>query len=426
LEANRFPFSGQKIDLNFQNVEVRAVLQIIAEVAEKNLVVSDNVGGTITLRLKNVPWDQALDIILKSKNLDKRETGNVLMVGTVEEIKNRELIELESMKQVEEIAPLVTEFIQVDFRRASDLKERLENAKLISDRGYVVADDQTNVLMVRETSRQIEEIRRTLRRFDIEVAQILIEARIVEASTTFSRELGIRWGAGIAGSINGNAFNIGGGQGGGLLTGANAATGFLAQGNIPNTTMVDFGVSTNSSLAIGFAGSSALLAAEISALQSDGRASILSQPKVITNNGRPAMIASGQKIPYQKREDNTVTTEFEEVELKLEVTPQINPGDRVSLDIVINKDAVSGVAPNGELIIDTNSLETSISLRDGETVVLGGVFLTQERFTEDKTPLLGDLPVIGNLFKRKIDDKSKRELLIFITPTLVRESLVVQ
>lgn len=424
-QRDLFPYDGEKIDLNFQDVSVRSILQIIAEVAEKNLVISDTVdqsAGNITLRLKNVPWDQALDIILKTKGLDKREVGNVLLIGTAQEIAERERQELESQKQVEELAPLVTEFVQIDFRRASELKSHIEEAKLISERGFVLADDQTNVLMIRETPSQLEEIRRTLSRFDVEVAQILIEARIVEASESDTRELGIRWGFGVEGSINGNQFNVGGSPGDPF-----AMVGDEVELSDLGNLAVDFGVANQSSLAIGFASSSVLLAAELSALESDGRANIISQPKVITTNGSEASIASGQKVPYEtQNEDGDSTTELEEVELSLTVTPQINPGDRISLNIAIEKDAVSGVAPNGELILDTNSLNTTISVPDGDTVVLGGIFITQDRDSQDKTPLLGDIPVLGNLFKARRMTKDKSELLIFITPRLIRESLTVR
>ncbi|WP_235017346.1 type IV pilus secretin PilQ [Nitrincola tapanii] len=419
LDANRFPFSGQKIDLNFQNVEVRAVLQIIAEVAEKNLVVSDNVQGGITLRLKNVPWDQALDIILKNKNLDKREAGNVIMVGTIEEIKNREMLELESIKQVEDVSPLLTDFIQIDFRRASDLKERLEAAQMISERGFVVADDQTNVLMVRETARALEDIRRTLRRFDVEVSQILVEARIVETTANDAKELGVRWGLGSR-SNDSRTVVLGAG---GLLTSENEAN-----TGIPFTApAIDLGVAgVPNAFTFGVVGSSAILAAEISALESVGRLNVISQPKVVTANGQKAVIASGQKIPYQVVEDGTTTIKFEEVDLRLDVTPQINPGDRLSLVLQINKDAIGGETRNGDLIIDRNVVETTVTVNNGETVVLGGVFIDRDLSAVDKTPVLGDLPVLGNLFKKTVNRLEKRELLIFITPTMIRESLTLQ
>lgn len=423
-QANKFPYTGERIDLNFQNVEVRAVLQIIAEVAEMNLVVSDSVGGTTTLRLKNVPWDQALDILLKSKNLDKREMGNVLMVGTATEIAERERIEIESQQQAQELAPLLTEFIQVDFRRASDMKTRLEDARLISDRGFILADDQTNVLMVRETASQMEGIRRTLRRFDVEVAQVLVEARLVTASTEFARELGVRWGA--AGSAN-RRLSVGGGAGSlPAIPGIDAGGIGVAQpGGVPG--MVDFSVGDpTSAIRIGYLSSGLLLSAELSALQSDNKIEIVSQPKVITTNGRPAVIKSGQEVAYQTVENGEVSLEFKEVVLSLEVTPQINPGDRISLDLKILQDSLDPNRLGGELLINTNQLETSVVVRDGDTIVLGGVFRNDIENAARKTPVLGDLPVLGGLFRYQRETETKRELLIFITPTMIRESLAIQ
>ena len=416
---NLFPFTGERIDLNFQNVDIRAVLQIIAEVADMNLVVSDNVTGTATLRLKNVPWDQALDILLKSKGLDKRETGNVLMIGTATEISERERIEAESQQQVQELAPLLTEFIQVDFRRASDMRSRLEEARLISERGFILADDQTNVLMVRETARQLEDIRRTLRRFDVEVAQVLVEARLVTASTEFARELGVRWGA--AGSAN-TRVSVGGGAGN--VPGI-AGIGGVAQPSIPG--MVDFGVgSPTSAIRVGYLSSGLLLSAELSALQSDNKIEIVSQPKVITTNGRPAVIKSGQEVAYQTVENGEVSLEFKEVVLSLEVTPQINPGDRISMDLKILQDSLDPNRLGGEILINTNQLETSVVVNDGDTIVLGGVFRNDITSESRKTPLLGDLPVLGGLFRYTKEQETKRELLIFITPTMIRESLAIQ
>ncbi|WP_417583003.1 type IV pilus secretin PilQ [Nitrincola sp.] len=416
---NQFPYTGERIDLNFQSVEVRAVLQIIAEVAEMNLVVSENVGGTTTLRLKNVPWDQALDILLKSKNLDKREIGNVLMVGTSTEIAERERAEMESQQQVQELAPLITEFIQVDFRRASDMRTRLEEARLVSERGFILADDQTNVLMVRETSSQMEDIRRTLRRFDIEVAQVLVEARLVTASTEFAKEIGIRWGASSTSTHRGNPVVINGGANDEMFEIGD--TGEFVPG------MVDLGVSdATSAIRIGYLGSSFLLAAELSALQSDNKVEIVSQPKVITTNGRPAVIKSGQEVAYQTVENGEVNLEFKEVVLSLEVTPQINPGDRISMDLKVLQDSLDPNRLGGELLINTNQLETSVVVNDGDTIVLGGVFRNDMENATSKTPILGDLPVLGRLFRYTRETETKRELLIFITPTMIRESLAIQ
>ncbi|MCD8512402.1 MAG: type IV pilus secretin PilQ [Nitrincola sp.] len=336
---------------------------------------------------------------------------------------NGERIEAESQIQVQELAPLLTEFIQVDFRRASDMRTRLEEARLISDRGFILADDQTNVLMVRETARQMEDIRRTLRRFDVEVAQVLVEARLVTASTEFARELGIRWGAAGGSnsrvSVGGAAGTVGGIQGldGGALV--------SAQPSVPG--MVDFGVgNATSAIRIGYLSSGLLLSAELSALQSDNKIEIVSQPKVITTNGRPAVIKSGQEVAYQTVENGEVSLEFKEVVLSLEVTPQINPGDRISMDLKILQDSLDPNRLGGELLINTNQLETSVVVNDGDTIVLGGVFRNDIESVVNKTPLLGDLPVVGNLFRYRREAETKRELLIFITPTMIRESLAIQ
>ena len=418
LEEQRFPYQGERIDLDFQNVEVRSVLQILAEVAEMNLVVSDQVGGNITLRLKNVPWDQALDLILSTNKLDKREVGNVLLIGTAEEIAERERVELESSKQVEELAPLRTEFIQVDFRKASDMMARLNEAKLISERGFILADDETNVLMVRETAMRMEEVRRTLRRFDTEVAQVLIEARLVTANTDVSKDLGIKWGLGYGANHGDGSISIG-----------SSIADVSTPGTVPRGLMVDLGAAVTSpaSVAIGITkGSSSLLQLELSALETDGRVEVISQPKIVTTNGKAAMIQSGQEIPYQTVEDGEVSVQFKDVVLSLDVTPRINPGDRIAMDLVIKKDSVGDLLPNGEISIINNELETSVVVPDGQTIVLGGVFENETRDTVNKTPLLGDVPVLGALFRNTQTKNSKTELLIFITPKLIRESLAAQ
>lgn len=412
IRKNDFPYSGEKIDLNFQNVSVRSVLQILAEVAQLNLVVDDSVGGEITLRLKHVPWDQALDIVMKTRGLDKRQVGNVLLVAPAEAIAERERIELESQKQVEELSPLITDFIQVDYRKASEMKARIYEAKLVSERGFIVADDQTNVLMVRETATQSEEIRRTLRKFDTEVAQIMVEARLVTASTDFTRNLGIKWGGGLT---KGN-FLADGGYGVSPYSTADISSKVAGLG-------VDLGVAPTSAIRLGYATSNFLISTELSALQSEGKAEIISQPKIITTNGKAARIQSGQEIPYQTVEDGEVKIEFKDVVLSLDVTPQLNPGDRITLDLKINQDSLGEVLPNGEISIVNNELETSVVVKDGDTVVLGGVYRNEVVDALSKTPFLGDLPGIGALFRRTEVQDKKVELLIFITPKLIRESL---
>lgn len=416
-QRDLFPYTGEKIDLNFQNVEIRTVLQIIAEVADKNLVVSDNVQGTITLRLKNVPWDQALDIVLKTKGLDKREAGNVLLVGTVDEIAARETVEMQSQQQEQELAPLVTDFIQIDYRKASDIKERVIEAKLVSERGFVMADDETNTLMVRETAKQVREIRDTIKRFDVEVEQIMVQARLVTAEVKDTKELGIRWGGSYEGSS-------------GFVSGLSGRTGVTTPDDLNNSTnplsnnlAVDLGVNdATSGISLGFIGNNLLLSAELSALQTDNKVDILSQPKVMTTNGKKAIIQAGQEIPIQKIKDRTVSIEYKDVVLKLEVTPQIIPGDKISLEILINKDSLGGTLFEN-IIINKQELSTTVVVGDGETLVLGGILETETRNNTSKTPLLGDLPVVGGLFRSRSNDAEKRELLIFITPNMIRESL---
>jgi len=420
-KQERFPFTGERIDLNFQDVEIRSILQIIAEVAEMNLVVDDVVSGNITLRLKNVPWDQALDLVLKTKGLAQRVVGNVMLIGPASVIAERERAELEAQKQVQELAPLVTEFIQVDFRKSSEMKTRVEQAKLITERGFIMSDDETNVLMVRETAVQIEEIRDTLRRFDVEVAQILIEARIVSASNDFQKDLGIRWGAAAVENRKNSTFIIDGGSPSNTPV---FDPDFPVDGG--SNLMVDLGVTPQSSIVFSYIRDNFLLSAELSALQTEGKAEIVSQPKVITTNGKPGLIESGVQIPFQTVEDGEVSIEFKDATLKLQVTPQLNPGDRISLDLDITQDSVGAVLPNGEVSINKNQLTTTVNVADGDTVVLGGVFRNETVNNVSKTPLLGDLPVIGNLFRKREQSNTKTELLIFITPKLIRESLAVQ
>ncbi len=417
-----FPYKGEKIDLNFQNVEIRTVLQIIAEVAEKNLVVSDNVQGDITLRLKNVPWDQALDIVLKTKGLDKREAGNVLLVGTVTEISEREAVEMQSQQQEKELAPLATDFIQIDYRKASDIKERIVGARLVSERGFVLADDETNTLMVRETAKQLEEIRSTIKRFDLEIPQIMIQARLVTATTDFAKGLGVRWGFNDR-NTSGDGWSIGSGTGN-LQSGDSSGATSLVNQNL----QVDLGIgNATSSLAVGFLSNNFLLSAELSALESDGKGEIVSQPKIITTNGKKATIKSGQEVPVLERDEETNqidVAEWKEVVLKLDVTPQIIPGNKVQLEIDIADDKLGEVYDSlGNRIINTRNLMTSVVVNDGETVVLGGVFEQQSQSDVEKVPFFGDLPLIGGAFRNNISSHEKTELLIFITPQMIRESL---
>ncbi len=406
-------FTGEKIDLNFQNVSIRSVLQIIAEVAQKNLVVDDSVSGNITLRLLNVPWDQALDLVMKTRGLDKRLVGNVLLIAPAAKLAERERIELEGRKQIEDLSPIETEFIQINYRKSSEMKARLEEASLITERGFVLADDATNVLMIRETARQLTVIANTLKKFDIAVSQIMIEAKLVTASSDISKDLGVRWGVGY----NDGRYIVGGGGSGtiGLPGGTGAVTAPLT---------VDLGVTAQSAIRLGYISSNGLqLSTEISALHTTGKAEIVSQPKIITTNGKPAKIESGQELPYVVVSDGTPTIAFKNVVLSLEVVPQITPGDQISLELKLTQDSIGAVLPNGEVSINKNFLETSVVVKDGDTIVLGGVYKNETTDTVAKTPLLGDLPLIGALFRQSKKKELKNELLIFITPKLIRESL---
>jgi len=408
-KADLFPYSGEEIDLNFQNVELRSVLQIIAEVAEKNLVVGDEVGGNVTLRLKNVPWDQALDIILQTNGLDKRIVGNVMLIGGASQIAERERQELEAQEQVKNLAPLMTEYIQVDYRKASEMKGYVENAGLVSERGFILADDQTNVMMVRETSAAIEEIRRTLGRFDVETAQIMVEARIVSADESFTKNLGVNWGL-FKQTVTSSGVGLG--------LGATTAIGGAIPRTLPGDALgVDLGAA-GPAVAVGFLANSLLLTAELQALETSGNGEVISQPKVITTNGTSATISSGTTLLVPQIVDGQQDTVEIDVALSLQVTPQLTPNDRVALQLNITQDSLN-VAGD----IATNNLSTNVVVKDGDTIVLGGVFRTNSQDTINKVPLLGDLPVVGAAFRNTQRSDSKEELLIFITPKLIREAL---
>jgi type IV pilus assembly protein PilQ len=428
IRKERFPYTGEKLSLNFQDIEVRTVLQIIADFTGFNLVASDTVDGSITLRLKNVPWDQALDIVLKSQGLAKQQIGNVLMVGPADQIANRQKIELEANRQVEEFSPLRTEFIQVRYAKATDLLALIsaENS-MLTDRGTASVDVRTNTIIIHDTTSSIESVRRAIKVLDVPVRQVLIEARIVVASTNVGEALGIRWGGGY-GKVqnNGNILSAGNN-----LSTVNRFNGNLKEGatveEIPfgETSVVDLGVTgaTASSFALGIDAADYVLDLELSAMESDGRAEIISQPRVITADGQTAKILAGSEIPYEQASSSGATTiTFKEAVLKLEVTPQITPDDRILMDLIIHKDAIGEVI-NSIPTIDTNQLETQVLVNNGETIVLGGIFQSEDITQVDKTPFFGDLPVIGRLFRRTTHTEDKSELLIFITPRLVKDAL---
>jgi type IV pilus assembly protein PilQ len=450
-KKKEFEFVGEKLSLNFQDIEVRAVLQLIADFTDLNLVASDTVSGRITLRLENVPWDQALDLILKTKGLDKRQDGNVLMVAPAAEIAERERQEIETNRQLEELAPLQTEFIKIKYASAEEIfklfgrsggggnvatgasqtaggrsDQGQRQASILSPRGQVIVDNRTNSLMVTETAEKLDELRRLISSIDIPVRQVLIEARIVIASTDVSHQLGIQWGgAAVYDEDDDNLVTIGGSRN--TLDEIPEAD----DASFPDALVVDLPATGSgaSSIAVGLVSNDLLLQAELSALESAGQGEIVSQPKVITGDKQPATISQGTEIPYQKASASGETTvEFKDAVLKLDVTPHITPDDRVLMKLVINQDSV-GEFINGEFgsqipTIDTTALNTEVMVGNGETVVLGGVFQTEEIVSETKTPFLGDIPYVGRLFRKDVTESSKNETLIFITPRIIGDRLI--
>ena len=433
--AKEFMYTGEKLSLNFQNIEVRSVLQLIADFTGLNLVASDTVQGSITLRLQNVPWDQALDLVMKTKGLGKRQMGSVLLVAPSEEIAAREKMELEAVRQVEELAPLVTEYVRIKYAKASILSQLLTNEQgLLSERGSAVVDERTNTLLMKDTAANLEKIREVISMLDVPVRQVLIEARIVVAGSSVGKELGVKWGgAGYKVNSSGNkAGYVGGSQqtiaeGNQILFGGNTSD--ISGIDLNAANMVNFGATSSSAstFAIGYQTAEYLLDLELSAIETDGRAEIVSQPRVITADGQTASIESGTEIPYQEASSSGATSvSFKPAVLKLEVTPQITPDERIIMDLVINQDSVGEITNTGVPAIDTNSVQTQVLVDNGETVVLGGIFRSEEVTSISKTPFFGDLPLIGALFRYKNHSSEKNELLVFITPRLVKDSLAGQ
>ena len=422
----KFPYSGDKLSLNFQDIEVRSVLQLIADFTGLNLVASDTVGGSITLRLQNVPWDQALDLILKTKGLDKRQIGNVLLVAPADEIAARERLELETTKQIAELAPVRLDIIQVNYAKAAEVVALVQaDQELISSRGFISSDDRTNTISVRETTEKLNEIRRLVSTWDVPVRQVSIEARIVRAQTSVAESLGVRWGGTSFGDNGNNSTVVGGSlETVGSVMGAGAANSTSV--TFPGALAVDLGVSGDgaSSFAVGFSGGDFLVDLELSALESDGKAEIVSQPRVVTADRQTASIKSGQEIPYQEATSSGATsTEFKEAVLSLEVTPQITPDDKIIMDLEVNQDSRGEDTPSGPAI-NTNSVTTQVLVANGETIVLGGIFESTNTETITKTPFLGDVPYLGRLFKRTQTTELRSELLIFITPKIIKNDLV--
>lgn len=428
-KSDAFQYSGEKLSLSFQDIEVRSVLQLIADFTGLNLVASDTVDGKITLRLQNVPWDQALDLILKTKGLDKRQVGNVLLVAPADEIAAREQLELESQKKVEALAPLRTEYMRINYAKATDLLELIkEEGSLLSNRGSITVDERTNTLIIQDTAKKLEEIKDVVTVLDIEVQQVLIEARVVVATNNVAKELGVRWGGLFSDRArqqeNGKGFIFSGDNDWTREEGLTSFGYSIDDPSVGQEYVVDLGVESAEAtrFSLGFLDLDAgLLELELSALDSEGQAELVATPKVLTADQQPALIASGQQIGYEVSTSSGATAiEFKNAELRLEVTPAITPEGKVIMEIRVNNDSIAEFRNNIPLI-DTNRLETSVLVDDGETVVLGGIFQQNTAKGVIKTPFLGDLPWIGNLFRKKINNNDKAELLIFITPRLVKD-----
>jgi type IV pilus assembly protein PilQ len=429
-------YTGERLTLNFQDIDVRSVLQLLADTSGQNIVVSDSVTGNLTLRLQNVPWDQALDIVLRTKGLDKRRQDNVIIIGPTEELANREKAELAAHREVQELSPVHSEFLQVNYAKVADLAKLIKATgskdSMLSARGTLSIDDRTNTLLVQDTSERLADIRRLVQTLDVPVRQVLIEARIVVVSDTFERDLGAKLGISTSGSAGANLFSVSGGATASDSIVQTATTGVsstaaLASAPLANRYQVNLpAANINGSVGVSLLSGSHLIDLELSAAENEGKSETISSPRVITANQKQAVILQGTEIPYQESASSgATTTQFKNAVLSLKVTPLITPDNRVVLDIDVSDDTVGAQvtsATGGSVpSIDTRQIQTQVLVNDGQTVVLGGILETTKSKSADKVPFLADIPVLGNLFKSTININNKTELLIFITPKILRE-----
>ncbi len=426
--AERFAYSGEKLSLNFQDIDVRSVLQLIADFTDLNLVASDTVQGNITLRLQNVPWDQALDLVLQTQGLDKRKIGNVLLVAPADEIAARERQEMEVQKQIAELAPLRRELIQVNYAKASQIAALFQSVTSGNgdQRGSVTVDDRTNSIIAYQTQEQLDELRRVVAQLDIPVRQVMIEARIVEANVDYSKSLGVRWG-GSFGAKGGSKWT-GYGAGSNVGDRRNESGNRVGEPSNLNAPFVDLGVAGTSSLGVGFVTNHAILDLQLSAMEKTGNGEVVSQPKVVTADKETAKIMKGSEVPYQEASSSGATsTSFKEATLSLEVTPQITPDNRIILDVKVTKDEPDfsqAASTGGVPSINKNEVSANVLVSDGETIVIGGVFSNTQSSSVDKVPFLGDLPFIGRVFRSDIVQDRKSELLVFITPRIMNNQAI--
>ena len=426
-KSQKFAFVGDKLSLNFQDIEVRSVLQLIADFTDLNLVASDTVRGKITLRLLNVPWDQALDLILKTKGLDKRQIGNVLLIAPAAEIAARERQEIQTNKQILELAPLRMEYIRILYADAKEVFDAFKGTTgdnsnqdntsdgLMSARGTVILDERTNSLLITETEVKLAEIRKIISLIDIPIRQVMIEARIVVAKSDTARELGFKWLA-AEGDSGPRSTN------GGVFLGNSVLNGGTAIGALTDVSPAG----ANNVLSLGFREGDYLLDLELSALESSGHGEIVSQPKVITGDKQTASIKSGTEIPYREASSSgAASVSFKDAVLQLEVTPHITPDDRIIMDLKINQDEVGEIElASGIPTIDTTELSTQVLVNNGETIVLGGIFKVNTVIARRKVPFLGDIPWIGALFRQETRNDEKIETLIFITPRILADRII--
>ena len=438
-------YTGERLTLNFQDIDVRPLLQLLADTSGQNIVVSDSVKGRVTLRLQNVPWDQALDIVLKTKGLDMRRRDNVILVAPQAELAAQEKAELEALKDIQELAPLRTEFLTVNYAKAADIARLVKSAgggSLLSERGNVTVDERTNTLLVQDTAENLNAVRNLVATLDIPVRQVLIESRIVIVNDDFTRELGVRAGFTRVSDEIGDLMAVSGSaQSTDTIMGS--ALDNLASTGQPFPVEVPFGNFDRYNVNMPVANPAGRIALsildfddflidlELSAAQREGRGEIKSTPRVVTANQREAIIEQGVEIPYQESASSgATTTQFKKAVLSLKVTPQITPDDRVILDLTVTKDSVGQLVPSatGGFVpsIDTRNIQTQVLVRDGQTVVLGGIMETERRDAVSKVPLLGDVPVVGNLFKSRSKTNNRDELLIFITPKILREGTTIE
>ncbi|MFO1259373.1 MAG: type IV pilus secretin PilQ [Gammaproteobacteria bacterium] len=424
-------YTGERLSLNFQDIEVRSVLQLIADFTGLNMVASDTVRGNVTLRLKNVPWDQALDIILKTKGLDKRKMGNVLFIGPSEEISAREKLELQTDQQVQDLAPLRTEYIQVNFAKAAELATLLKDEKtsLLSSRGNVSVDERTNILLVQDTANKLDEIRGLVNRLDVPVRQVLIESRVVFAKDNFQEVLGVNFGTAIKMKPGKEPiFGISGNRASSsaIATGTSAPAAITTDNRL-NTNLfpsLPAGVARSQfGLSIASLPGGTILDLELQALESEGLAKVVSSPRLMTSNQQTAHIESGKEVPYlEATSSGAASVSFKKAVLRLEVTPQITPNDNIILDLTVNQDDVGTEVFNGVPTIDTKEIHTQVLVSNGETVVLGGIYKQDKNNTVRRVPFLGALPGVGFLFRDKDIKDNREELMIFVTPKIVKDT----